>query len=90
MSEKATLDRLEYRIAMANIQLIVAHKIIIFLTESITNKCVYKRILEKLAVCDSLFIGLIRFVILTIIYIFFVSKCGENYKEKVFNFLIKE
>lgn len=89
MSEGATLDRLEYRIAMANIQLIVA-QIIIFLTESIRNKCVYKRILEKLAVCDSLFIGFIRFIILIIIYIFFVSKYGKNFKEKVFNFLIKE
>ena len=41
MSEGATLDRLEYRIAMANIQLIV-HKIIIFVTESIRYKCAYK------------------------------------------------
>ena len=89
MSEGAMLDRLEYRIAMANIQLIVA-QIIIFLTESIRDKCAYKWILRKLLVCDSLFIGLIRFVILTIIYIFFVSKCGKNFKEKVFNILIKE
>lgn len=89
MSEGAMLDRLEYRIAMANIQLIVA-QIIIFLTESIRNKCVYKRILEKLAVCDSLFIGFIRFIILIIIYIFFVSKCGKHFKERVFNLLIKE
>lgn len=89
MSEGATLDRLEYRIAMANIQLIVA-QIIIFLTESIRDKCAYEWILKKLAVCDSLFIGLIRLVILTLIYIFFVSKCGKNFKEKVFDFLIKE
>lgn len=89
MSEGAMLDRLEYRIAMANIQLIVA-QIIIFLTESIRNKCVYKRILEKLAVCDSLFIGFIRFIILIIIYIFFVSKCGKHFKERAFNLLIKE
>lgn len=89
MSEKATLDRLEYRIAMANIQLL-AHKIIIFVTESFRDKCVYKRILEKLAICDSLFIGLIRLFILTFIYIFFVSKYGKNFKEKVFNLLIKE
>lgn len=89
MSEGATLDRLEYRIAMANIQLL-AHKIIIFVTESIRDKCAYKRILKKLLVCDSFFIGRIRFIILIIIYIFFVSKCGKNFKEKVFNFLIKE
>lgn len=89
MSEGATLDRLEYRIALANIQLLIA-QIVIFVTESIRDKCVYKRILEKLAVCDSLFIGIIRFVILTIIYIFFVYKCGKNFKKKVFNFLIKE
>lgn len=89
MSEGATLDRLEHRISMANIQLL-AHKIIIFLTEGFRHKCAYKWILEKFTVCDSLFIGLIRFVILTLIYIFFVSKCGKNFKEKVFNLLIKE
>lgn len=89
MSEGAMLDRLEYRIAMANIQLIVA-QVIIFLTESIRDKCVYKWILQKLAICDSLFIGLIRLFILTFIYIFFVSKYGKNFKEKVFNLLIKE
>lgn len=89
MQEGATLDRLEYRIAMANIQLLVA-QIVIFLTEGFRDKCAYKRILEKLAVCDSFFIGLIRLVILTLIYIFFVSKCGKNFKEKVFNFLIRE
>ena len=88
MQEGAMLDRLEYRIAMANIQLIVA-QVIIFLTESIRDKCVYKWILQKLAICDSLFIGLIRLFILTLIYIFFVSKCGKNFKEKVFNFFIK-
>lgn len=89
MSEGATLDRLEDRIAMANIQLLVA-QIVIFLTEGFRNKCAYKRMLEKLAVCDSFFIGLIRLFILTLIYIFFLSKCGKNFKEKVFNFLIKE
>lgn len=89
MSEEVTLDRLEYKIAMANIQLLVA-QIVIFLTEGFRHKCAYKRILEKLAVCDSFFIGLIRLLILTIIYIFFVSKCGKNFKEKVFNLLIKE
>ena len=41
MSEGATLDRLEYRIAMANIQLL-AHQIVIFVTESIRDKCAYK------------------------------------------------
>lgn len=88
MSEGAMLDRLEYRIAMANIQLLIA-QIIIFLTESIRDKRAYKWILRKLLICDSLFIGLIRLVILTLIYIFFVSKRGKNFKEKVFNFLIR-
>lgn len=89
MSEEETFNRLEYRIAMANIQLLIA-QIVIFLTEGFRNKCAYKWMLEKLAVCDSFFIGLIRLVILTLIYIFFVSKCGKNFKEKVFNFFIKE
>lgn len=44
MSEGATLDRSDYRIAMANIQLLVA-QIVIFLTEGFRHKCAYKRIL---------------------------------------------
>lgn len=86
MKQDTIIDRLEYKLASVNITIILA-QIIIWITNSLN--CL--NFIEDLNCIEKYIImGIIRFMILASTYICSLTKCGKNFKEKVFNLLIKE
>lgn len=86
MKQDTIIDRLEYKLASVNITIILA-QIIIWITNSLN--CL--NFIEDLSCIEKYIImGIIRFMILASTYICSLTKYGKNFKEKVFNLLIKE
>ena len=86
MNQEVILGVLEYRLAMINISIIFA-QIIVIMTAGLKNLNFYQALpsFQKFAM-----IGFIRFIILSAVQFLLLSKCGKKFKEKVFNFFIKE
>ena len=79
------IDRLEYKLASVNITIIFA-QIIIWITNSFN--CV--NFIEDLNCIEKYIImGIIRFMILELTYIFFLSKYGKKLKNVLFKTLVR-
>ncbi len=85
IKQDAIIDILEYKLAMANI-IIIYTQIIIWITNSLN----YIDLIDGLKWLEKyIILGIIRFIILALTYILFLSEYGENLIKHLFDFLMR-